>query len=123
MAEHQSDTRNVTIPRAGIFKVRGTTSGVVEKKEIIAYPANALSQHLVVGESDTSKKVEFLLSGDCLIDGRESYISLQFATSKWTAFLSSDISAIVKRLVITVPSCQNQVIEDIDNYGIKAGRW
>ena len=118
MAELQSDTRSITIPRAAVFKVRGTTNGVVEKRETIPYPATALSQHLVVGELDASKKIDFLLSGDCMMDGRESYISLQFSTNKWTAFLSSDISSIVRRMVISLPSCQNQIIEDIDNYAV-----
>ena len=60
--QSQSDTRSITIPKAAVFKTKGTTSGVVEKRELIVYPANALSQHLTVGENDTSKKIEFLLS-------------------------------------------------------------
>ena len=116
MAESQSDTRNITIPRKAVFKTKGTTSGVVEKKELIPYPATALSQNVVVGEHDTSKKIEFLLSGDCMMDGRESFVSLQFTTNKWTSYLSSDISSIVRRLVISLPSNQNTVLEDIDQY-------
>ena len=58
MAEHQGDTRNVTIPRAGIpvFKVRGTTSGVVEKKEIISYPANAPIAHSLPSLAEIADK-------------------------------------------------------------------
>ena len=118
-AEHQSDTRNsLTIPRAAVFKVKGSTAGCVEKRELISYNANATSQLLEVTANDTSKKIEFLLSGDCLMDGRESYISLQMRTNKWTAYLSSDASAIIKRLVISLPQNQNQTLEDIDNYAL-----
>ena len=118
-AEHQSDTRNsLTIPRAAVFKVKGSTAGCVEKGELISYNANATSQLLEVTANDTSKKIEFLLSGDCLMDGRESYISLQMRTNKWTAYLSSDASAIIKRLVISLPQNQNQILEDIDNYSV-----
>lgn len=118
MSEQQSDTKNITIPRKAVFKVKGTTSGVIEKRELISYPANALSQNLTVGEADSSRRIEFLLSGDCLMDGRESFISLQLKTNKWTAFLSSDVSAIVRRLVISLPSNQNQILEDIDSYAV-----
>ena len=117
MAEQQSDTKSVTIPRKAVFKTKSTTNGVVEKRELIGYPANALSQHLTVGESDNSKKIEFLLSGDTLIDGKESYISFKFSTNKWTAFLSSDISSVIRKLEISLPSNQNQILESIDSYG------
>ena len=103
MAEQQSDTKSVTIPRKAVYKTRSTTNGVVEKRELIGYPANALSQHLTVGESDNPKKIEFLLSGDTLIDGKESYISFKFSTNKWTAFLSSDISSVIRKLEISLP--------------------
>ena len=118
MSEQQGDVRNITIPRKAVFKVKGSTSGVIEKRELISYPANALSQNLTVGENDTSKKIEFLLSGDCMMDGRESFITLQLATNKWSAYLSSDISSIVKRLVISLPSNQNQILEDINEYAV-----
>ena len=118
MSEQQGDVRNITIPRKAVFKVKGTTAGVIEKRELISYPANALSQYLTVGETDSSKKIEFNLSGDCMLDGKESFITLQVATNKWTAYLSSDISAIVKRLVISLPSNQNQILEDIQEYAV-----
>ena len=53
-----------------------------------------------------------------MMDGKESFITLQVATNKWTAYLSSDISAIVKRLVISLPSNQNQILEDIQEYAV-----
>ena len=102
MSEQQGDVRNITIPRKAVFKGQGATAGVIEKRELFSYPANALSQNLTVGDTDTSRKIEFLLSGDdCMMDGKESFLTLQVATNKWTAYLSSDISAIVKRLVIS----------------------
>ena len=119
MAEHQSDTRNkITIPRGAVFKVKGTTQGCVEKRELIAYNSTSVAERIVVSEHDTTKKIEILLSGDCLMDSRESFISLQLATNKYTAYLSSDISSIVRRLVISLPQNQNQVLEDIDNYSV-----
>ena len=54
MSEQQGDVRNITIPRKAVFKVKGTTAGVIEKRELISYPANALSQNLTVGETDSS---------------------------------------------------------------------
>ncbi len=119
MAEHQSDTRNnITIPRGAVFKVKGTTQGCVEKRELIAYNSTSVAERIGVSEHDTTKKIEFLLSGDCLMDSRESFISLQLATNKYTAYLSSDISSIVRRLVISLPQNSNQVLEDVDNYSV-----
>ena len=85
MSEQQGDVRNHHIPRKAVFKVRNSTNGVIERRELISYPANALSQNLTVGETDSSRKIEFLLSGDCMMDGKESFITLQVATNKWSA--------------------------------------
>jgi hypothetical protein len=99
--QEQSQTQ-VVIPRKAIFKTRGTTNGVIEKRELITYPATALSQHLTVGENDTNKKLTFLLSGDCFVDGKQSFISLGLKTNKYTAYLSSDITSLIKRMVISL---------------------
>ena len=113
----QSQTQTQTvIPRKAIYKTRGSTSDVIEKKELISYPATALSQNLTIGENDTNKKIQFLLSGDCFVDGLNSYITVGIKTNKYTAYLSSDISSIVKRLVISLPSNSNQILEDVQNY-------
>ena len=113
----QSDTHaHSVVPRKAVFKVRGNTAGVIDKKELIAYPANALSSHLNVGANDTNKKITFLLSGDCFVDGMESYVSLRLKVNKYTAYLSSDVTSIVKRLVLSLPSNSNQVLEDINEY-------
>ena len=56
MAEHQSDTRqNITIPRGAVFKTKGTTSGCVEKRELISYNSTSVAERMVVTEHDTTK--------------------------------------------------------------------
>ena len=62
----------------------------------------------------------FLISGDCLIDGRQSYFSLKLKTNTFTAFLSGDITSIIKKIVVKLPSNSNQVLEEIDQYNTLA---
>jgi hypothetical protein len=59
---------------------------------------------------------KFLVSGDCLLDGRESFYSLKLKTNTFTAFLSGDITSIISKIVIRLPSNSNIVLEEIDNY-------
>ena len=111
----QTQTQTI-IPRKAIYKTKGSTSDVLEKRELISYPATALSQNLTVGENDSSKKLTFQIAGDCFLDGMNSFVSLGIKTNKYTSYLSGDVSSIVKRLVISLPSNSNQVLEDINGY-------
>ena len=113
---NQQNQTQTIIPRKAIYKTKGSTSDVVDKKELIPYHATALSQNLTVGENDSSKKITFQIAGDCFLDGINSFISLGIKTNKYTSYMSSDITSIVKRMTISLPSNSNQVLEDINNY-------
>ena len=52
----QSDVQTQVIPRKAIYKTKGSLSNVIEKKELISYPSNSLSQLVTVGKSDTTKR-------------------------------------------------------------------
>ena len=56
---NQQNQTQTIIPRKAIYKTKGSTSDVVDKKELIPYNATALSQNLTVGENDSSKKSPF----------------------------------------------------------------
>ena len=112
----QSDVQTQVIPRKAIYKTKGSLSNVIEKKELISYPSNSLSQLVTVGKSDTTKRIEFHLSGDCMADFKESYFSIRMRTNKWTSYLSSDITSIIRKVQISLPSNNNQILESIDNY-------
>ena len=98
---NQSDDKP-HVPRKAIYKTPSNSSSVVVRREIIEYPAVALSQMVVVGENDSNKKITFNISGDALFDGRESFFSVKLKTNKWTAHLSSDITSIIKRITIFI---------------------
>ena len=66
----------------------------------------------------SEQKVHFHISGNCLLDGKNSYFSIQLKTNKWTSCLSGDISSLFKRLTITLPSSGNQILEDIQEYNV-----
>jgi len=115
MNQHQSDDKP-HVPRKAIYKTPTNSSSVVVRREIIEYPAVALSQMVVVGQDDSNKKITFNISGDAMVDGRESFFSVKLKTNKWTAYLSSDITSIIKRVTISLPHNQNLILEDINDY-------
>ena len=115
MNQHQSDTV-AHIPKKAIFKNGKSGSTIIQKRELIEYPATALSQTVTVGEDDQNKSITFHISGDAMVDGRESFFSVKMNTNKWTAYLSGDVTSIVKRLVISLPSNSNLILEDITDY-------
>jgi len=113
--QNQSDPV-IHIPKKAIFKHGKSDSTIIQKRELIEYPATALSQTVVVGENDTNKSITFHVSGDAMIDGRESFFSVKMNTNKWTAHLSGDITSIVKRVIVSLPSNSNLILEDISDY-------
>jgi len=113
--QHQSETV-AHIPKKAIFKHGKSDSTIIQKRELIEYPATALSQTVTVGENDENKSITFNVSGDAMIDGRESYFSVKMNTNKWTAHLSGDITSIVKRVIVSLPSNSNLILEDISDY-------
>ena len=119
MNQHQSDVKP-HVPRQAIFKSAKNASTIIDRRELIEYPAVALSQTVVVGEHDSNKKITFNVSGDALVDGRESFFSVKLKTNKWTAHLSSDATSIVKRIQISLPHNQNLILEDINDYNTLA---
>ena len=116
---HQSDIKP-HVPRQAIFKSAKNSSTIVQRRELIEYPAVALSQTVEVGENDSNKKITFNISGDALVDGRESFFSVKLKTNKWTAHLSSDVTSIIKRVTISLPHNQNLILEDISDYNTLA---
>ena len=113
--QHQSDT-TLHIPKKAIYKHGRSDSTIIQKRELIEYPATALSQSVTVGENDSNKSITFHISGDAMIDGRESFFSVKMNTNKWTSFLSGDVTSIVKRIIISLPSNSNLILEDINDY-------
>ena len=67
--QHQSETV-AHIPKKAIFKHGLSDSSIILKRELIQYPATALSQTVTVGENDENKSITFNVSGDAMIDGR-----------------------------------------------------
>ena len=116
---HQSDVKP-HVPRQAIFKSAKNNSTIIQRRELIEYPAVALSQTVVVGQDDSNKKITFNISGDALVDGRESFFSVKLKTNKWTAHLSSDITSIIKRVTLSLPHNQNLILEDINDYNTLA---
>ena len=100
------------VPRKAYFKVSKSINATVLKKELIEYTADKTE----IKVSTQPAMVKFLISGDCLLDGRESYFSLKLKTNTFTAFLSGDITSIIKKVVIKLPSNSNQILEEIDSY-------
>lgn len=104
------------LPRQAYFKVGKSVNSTVLKKEMIEYPADK-TEIVVKGRQEV---VKFLISGDCMIDGRQSFFSLKLKTNTFTSMLSGDITSIIKKIVIKLPSNSNQVLEEIDNYNTLA---
>ena len=117
MSDIQSQLQEI-VPRAAIYK--GTNKSIdstVHKVEYVTYPSN-LSHVLEVGTSSSEQKVFFHVSGNCLLDGKNSYFSIQLKTNKWTSCLSGDITSLFKRVTISLPSSGNQILEDIQEYNV-----
>ncbi len=95
------------LPRKAYFRAGGSINKTILKKELIQYP--------VVTVRNQPDIVRFLISGDCLLDGRESF-SLRLKTNTFTGFLSGDITSIISRIVLRLPSNSNIVLEEIDSY-------
>jgi hypothetical protein len=106
------DALEEQVPRQAYFKVGKSVNATILKKEMIDYTAD---KNLIV-VNNQPEIVRFLVSGDCLLDGRESYFSLRLKTNTFTAFLSGGIASIIKKVVIKLPSNSNQVLEEIDSY-------
>ena len=106
----QSNAQSQIIPRKAIFKTKGSMNSIIEKKELISYSSNSLSQLITVGKDDVIKAIDFHLSGDCIADFKESYFSIKLRTNKYTVFLSSNITSIIKKVQISLPSNNNQIL-------------
>jgi hypothetical protein len=104
------------LPRQAFFKVGKSVNSTVLKKEIIEYAADK-TDIVVKGRPEIAR---FLISGDCMLDGRQSFFSLKLKTNTFTAMLSGDITSIIKKIVIKLPSNSNQVLEEIDCYNTLA---
>src|SRR3990167_5401759 len=100
------------LPRKSYFKVGKSDNKTVLKKELIQYPADKN----VITVKNQPEVARFLISGDCLLDGRESFFSLRLKTNTFTGFLSGDITSIISKIVIRLPSNSNIVLEEIDSY-------
>ena len=99
---------------------KGTNKSIdstVHKTEYVTYPSN-LSHVLEIGATSSEQKVHFHISGNCLLDGKNSYFSVQLKTNKWTSCLSGDTSSLFKRLTISLPSLGNQILEVILEYNV-----
>ena len=100
------------LPRKAYFKVGGSVNKTILKKELIQYAADKN----VITVRNQPEVVRFLISGDCLLDGRESFFSLRLKTNTFTGFLSGDITSIISKIVIRLPSNSNIILEEIDSY-------
>ena len=115
MSEIQSQLQEV-VPRGAIYK--GTNKSIdqtVHKVETITYPSN-VSSILTIGKHSHNQKISFDIAGNCLLDGKTSYFSIQVKTNKWTSCFSGDVCSIIKRLTLSLPSSGNQILEDIQEY-------
>ena len=115
MSEFQTQLKDA-LPRRSLFKVGSTANATVKKRELIEWHSKQPETHVTTHE----KVVDFHISGDCLVDGRNSYFSLELAANSFTAVLSNDITSIIKNIKILLPSNGNLVLERIDNYNALA---
>ena len=104
------------LPREAYFKVGKSINSTVLKKELIEYSAD--QNYLTVRQQPVI--VRFLVSGEPLLNGYESFFSLRLKTNTFTSLLSDGITAIIKKVVIKLPSNSNQILEEIDNYNVLA---
>jgi hypothetical protein len=100
------------LPRKAYFKVGGSINKTILKKELIQYPGDKN----VITVRNQPEIVRFLISGNCLLDGRESFFSLRLKTNTFTGFVSRDITSIISKIVLRLPSNSNIVWEEIDSY-------
>ena len=101
-----------SLPRKALFKVGNHVNSTVKKKEQIEYH----SKQAVTRVSTHEQVVDFHISGECLLDGRSSYFSLELWVNSWTAVLSNDITSIIKKVEIFLPSNGNIKLESISEY-------
>ena len=71
------------VPRKTYFKEGKSVNTTVLKKELIEYHADKTE----IKVSNQPSMVKFLISRDCLLDGRGSFFSLQLKTNTFTALL------------------------------------
>ena len=100
------------LPRRSVFKGVASANSTVRKRELVEFHARTPSTTVKTMEQD----VEFLISGECLLDGRASFFSLDLKTNAFTAVLSNGVSSLIKRVQVKLPSNSNQVVEDIQQY-------
>ena len=88
------------LPRKSLFKVAGSANATVKKRELISWaskqPNTVVSTH--------RRTIDFHLSGDCLVDTRNSYFSLDLKTNSFLATLSNDVTSIISKIEIRLPS-------------------
>ena len=53
---HQSDVKP-HVPRQAIFKSAKNNATIIQRRELIEYPAVALSQTVLVGQDDSNKRI------------------------------------------------------------------
>ena len=102
-------------PRKAYFKTGKTTNMTVLKRELIPYSSTE-GVSITVGNQQR-KTVRFLISAsDGMLDTKASYFSLKLKTNTYTSILSSDITALIKKITVKLPANANIVLAEIDNY-------
>jgi hypothetical protein len=61
------------LPRQAFFKVGKSVNSTVLKKDMLEYAADKTD----ITVQNRTEVAKFLISGDCLIDGRQSFFSLK----------------------------------------------
>jgi len=106
-----------TIPKRAIFKTKGSTNATIDKREQITWPANG-SPVIDVPTGVRPPTVQFLLSGEVLLDMGKSFFQLQLKTNTWSAAMNGGITSLFKSITIKLPSNGNQILEKIENLHI-----
>ena len=106
------------LPRASLYKTRGSVNKTVQKREIIRYTSDLPTYEVRDG---MEAKARFRISGECCADMRNSFFTLRLKTNKWTAHLpSTGVTSIVKKVEISFPYAGNQILESVDHYNTLA---
>jgi hypothetical protein len=87
------------------FKVGKSPNQTVLERELIEFHADTAD----ITVKSQPQTIQFQISGVCgdaLIDGRQSFFSLHLKTNTYTAFLSGDITSIIKKITLKLLSHQ-----------------
>ena len=103
------------LPERSVIPALKSTRATVDKAEYVNYPS-ASTSYVKVGTRPV--KVNFLVSGNTMLDCVNSYFCIEMKTNTFTASLPGNIESMIQSIKLTLPYQANLVLEEIDNYNV-----